>query len=91
MEKEPQMRYQTAHHFRTVVDDYKLPVPAQPPLLNQAPPKRGMFRRWWWMFLVMFPLGLLIGLILGAGWVYLIPKNTWRRRSYRCVHLMEQG
>lgn len=75
MEKEPQMRYQTAHHFRTVVDDYKLPVPAQPPLLNQAPPKRGMFRRWWWMFLVMFPLGLLIGLILGAGWVYLIPKK----------------
>ena len=72
MEKEPELRYQTAHEFRTVVDD--LQAPAKPPSLPLSPPKRGMLRRWWWVFLVMFPLGLLIGLAASSVWVYVIPK-----------------
>lgn len=34
-----------------------------------------MLRRWWWVFLVMFPLGLLIGLAEGSAWTYIIPKK----------------
>lgn len=72
MEKEPEMRYQTAHEFRTVVDGVQAPAHAVPPSLPQ--PKRGMVRRWWWVFLIMFPLGLLIGLVASSMWVYVIPK-----------------
>ncbi len=74
MEKEPELRYQTAHEFRTVVDGVQAPANAMPPSLSHPPPKRGMLRRWWWVFLIMFPLGLLIGVAASSIWVYVIPK-----------------
>jgi serine/threonine protein kinase len=44
MEKEPEMRYQTAHEFRTVVDGVQAPAHVLPPSLSQLPPKRGMLQ-----------------------------------------------
>ncbi|MEY3895933.1 MAG: hypothetical protein RLZZ214_1453 [Verrucomicrobiota bacterium] len=73
MEKEPDLRYQTAREFRTVVDGVQ--APAKPPSLPLLAPKRGMLRRWWWVFLIMFPLGLLIGLAAGAVFAYVTPKR----------------
>ncbi len=75
MEKEPDLRYQTAHEFRTVVDDVQSPAHALPPSLPLPSPKRGLLRRWWWVFLIMFPVGLLIGLAAGSIWVYIAPKQ----------------
>jgi capsular polysaccharide biosynthesis protein/predicted Ser/Thr protein kinase len=69
MEKQPELRYQTAHEFRTVIEGVH-PLPPALPL-----PKRGMLRRWWWVFLIMIPLGLLLGLAAGAVWAYIIPKK----------------
>jgi capsular polysaccharide biosynthesis protein len=74
MEQEPEMRYQTAREFRTVIDDVQAPVQFQPPTFRQPPRKRGRLRRWWWVFLVMFPVGLLIGLGAGSAWAYIAPK-----------------
>lgn len=72
MEKQPELRYQTAHEFRTIVDGFQEHV--QPPSLPLPKPKRGMLKRWWWVFLVMFPLGLLIGVAGGSVWAYITPK-----------------
>lgn len=69
MEKQPEMRYQTAHEFRTVIEGVDPSTPAAPL------PKRGMLRRWWWVFLIMIPLGLLLGLAAGAVWAYIMPKK----------------
>ncbi len=74
LEKEPEMRYQTAREFRTVVDGVQAATHALPPSLPQPPPKRGMLRHWWWLFFVMFPVGLLIGLAAGSIWTYIAPK-----------------
>jgi tRNA A-37 threonylcarbamoyl transferase component Bud32/biopolymer transport protein ExbD/capsular polysaccharide biosynthesis protein len=68
MEKQPELRYQTAHELRTMVDGIQSPAPAP------SPRRRGMLRRWWWVFLIIFPLGLLLGLAAGWAWAYIIPK-----------------
>ena len=71
LEKEPEKRYQTAAEFRTVLGNI-------PPLARPQPPptsKRGKLGRWWWVFLVMFPVGLLIGLGAASVWAYIAPKR----------------
>ena len=75
MEKEPKMRYQTAHEFQTVVHGVQTPVHALSPSLPLAPPKRGILRRWWWVFLVILPLGLLIGLAAASVLTHFTPKK----------------
>ena len=57
------MRYQTAHEFRTVVDGVQAPAHVLPPSLSQLPPKRGMLRRWWWVFLVISILTLIPSIV----------------------------
>jgi uncharacterized protein involved in exopolysaccharide biosynthesis len=34
-----------------------------------------MFKRYWWMFLVMVPLGSLAGLLVAAVITYMMPKK----------------
>jgi hypothetical protein len=43
-------------------------------VLGSTPP-RGMFRRWWWVLLVMMPVGMLLGLGAGGVWSYIAPKK----------------
>ncbi|MES2475809.1 MAG: protein kinase [Verrucomicrobiota bacterium] len=69
LEKEPERRYQTALGFRTMLDE--LPAASAPPAL----PQRGMMRRWWWMFLVMIPLGPLLGFTAAAVLTSVMPKT----------------
>jgi capsular polysaccharide biosynthesis protein len=69
LEEKPDRRYQTALEFRTVLDG--LPSAMPPPTV----PERGMFRRWWWMFLVMIPLGMLLGLAAAGVVAYVMPKK----------------
>jgi serine/threonine protein kinase len=78
LEKEPERRYQTAGEFRTVVKTLQTPdepapaiVPPLPIATTEAP---GPFRRFWWLFLVMPPVCMLLGLSLGVLWTYLAPK-----------------
>ncbi|TAG09316.1 MAG: DUF4190 domain-containing protein [Verrucomicrobia bacterium] len=73
MEKQPDLRYQTAHEFRTIVDGFQ--EQAQPPLFPLPKPKRGVLQRWWWVFLVMIPVGLLIGIAVGSMLAYVFPKK----------------
>jgi predicted Ser/Thr protein kinase len=35
----------------------------------------GMVRRWWWVLLVMIPLGMLLGLGVGGIWSYVAPRQ----------------
>jgi serine/threonine protein kinase len=72
MKRNPARRYQTALDLRTVVDGLE-PTAAQMP--HPPPLKRGMLKRWWWVFLIMLPLGLLIGLAAGSVWIYIVPKK----------------
>lgn len=71
LEKEPEKRYQTAHEFRTVLDEMPTAATPQPPPV----PKRGMMRRWWWVFLVMIPLGPVIGMSGGMAVAHLMPNK----------------
>lgn len=75
LEKEPERRYQTAGEFKTVVETMK-PAPAvkppAPPTTERTP---GMFRRWWWLFLIMIPLGTVLGLAAGATFIHFAPKK----------------
>lgn len=73
--KNPELRYQTAHEFGTIVGAVQTPVPAKPSSLPLPLPKRGMLRSWWWVFLVMFPLGLVIGLATALVLAYFMPKQ----------------
>jgi capsular polysaccharide biosynthesis protein/tRNA A-37 threonylcarbamoyl transferase component Bud32 len=77
LEKEPERRYQTAGEFRTVVETLQAvpPAPAVAPTLPVAPAKApGPFRRFWWLFLVMPPVCMLLGLGLGFLWTTFAPK-----------------
>ncbi len=69
LEEKPERRYQTALEFRTALDGLPSATPS-PPV-----PKRGMIRRWWWVFLVMIPLGLLLGLLSAWLVTYVLPKK----------------
>jgi serine/threonine protein kinase/biopolymer transport protein ExbD/capsular polysaccharide biosynthesis protein len=74
LDRDPERRYQTAHEFRTVLDD--LPQATPPPTYVPLPsPKRGMIPRWWWMFLVMLLVGPMIGFGVGSSVVHFIPKK----------------
>jgi serine/threonine protein kinase len=76
LERSPELRYQTAGEFRTMVETMQRPSPnAKPPPIPDSAPPRGMFRRWWWLFLIMIPLGLVLGLAAGAVLNYIIPKK----------------
>ena len=78
LEKEPERRYQTAGEFRTVVETLQTPdepapaiVPPLPVATTEAP---GPFRRFWWLFLLMPPVCMLLGLGLGFVWATFAPK-----------------
>ena len=78
LEKQPERRYQTAGEFRTVVETLQTPdkpapavVPPLPAATTEAP---GPFRRFWWLFLVMPPVCMLLGLGLGFLWTRFAPK-----------------
>ena len=78
LEKQPERRYQTAGEFRTVVETLQTPdepapavVPPLPVATTEAP---GPFRRFWWLFLVMPPVCMLLGLGLGFVWATFAPK-----------------
>ena len=43
--------------------------------MRGSTPPRGMFRRWWWVLLVMIPVGMLLGLFLGRVGCYVAPKK----------------
>ncbi|BDS08310.1 hypothetical protein NT6N_33500 [Oceaniferula spumae] len=73
LEREPDRRYQSATEFRTVVETIAAPAISPPPNVSQ--PKRGMFRRFWWMFLVMIPVGVLFGIGAGSIYAYVTPKK----------------
>ena len=78
LEKEPERRYQTAGEFRTVVETLQDSPPAHvvaPPLPVEAAKAPGPFRRFWWLFLVMPPVCMLLGLGVGGVWLYLAPKK----------------
>jgi capsular polysaccharide biosynthesis protein len=68
LEEKPERRYQTALEFRTLLDG--LPPATPPPV-----PKRGMIRRWRWVFLVMIPLGTLLGFVAAGALTYVMPKK----------------
>jgi serine/threonine protein kinase len=69
LEETPERRYQTTLEFRTALDG--LPsATSLPPV-----PKRGMMRRWWWVFLVMIPLGMLLGLVAAGVMTYVMPTR----------------
>jgi hypothetical protein len=77
LEKEPERRYQTAGEFRTVVETLQADPPAPataPPLPVVATKTPGPFRRFWWLFLVMPPICMLLGLGLGFLWATYAPK-----------------
>jgi tRNA A-37 threonylcarbamoyl transferase component Bud32/capsular polysaccharide biosynthesis protein len=69
LEEKPERRYQTALEFRTALDGLPSATPSRPV------PKRGMIRRWWWVFLVMIPLGLLLGFVAAGLVTYVMPKK----------------
>jgi predicted Ser/Thr protein kinase len=78
LEKQPERRYQTAGEFRTVVETLQTPdepPPAIiPPLPVATPEAPGPFRRFWWLFLVMPPVCMLLGLGFGFLWATFAPK-----------------
>ncbi|HEY1120627.1 MAG TPA: protein kinase, partial [Haloferula sp.] len=84
LDQNPDRRYQTAEEFRTVLETAGAPAPSVPPPVVPAPPppmptaapaKRGAFARLWWLFLVMLPVGALLGLGVGSVLLSLIPKK----------------
>ncbi|MGB6221509.1 protein kinase domain-containing protein [Haloferula sp.] len=90
LSKEPERRYRTAGEFQsvveTVVDQLAPPsttAPTQetsqaqtpPQATPQAPVKKGLFRRWWWIFLIF---GILTPLAAAAAFLlfaYLMPRD----------------
>jgi serine/threonine protein kinase len=73
MEKNPELRYQQASVMKTRVDGLQTPAHAQS--LPRSKSGHGSLRRWWWLYLVMFPMGLLIGLAAGWAWSGIFPKK----------------
>jgi hypothetical protein len=73
MEKNPELRYQHASVMKTRVDGLRTPAHAQS--LPRSKSGHGSLRRWWWLYLVMFPVGLLIGLAAGWAWSGIFPKK----------------
>ncbi len=73
LEKEPEKRYQTAEDFRTRVETLGNPPPmvGRPAPLIATPARPNRF---WWVYLVMLPLGMFLGIGGGALWNYLCPK-----------------
>jgi hypothetical protein len=69
MEKNPEQRYQQASVMKTRVDGLRTSAPAQPPPRTKT--GHGSLRRWWWLYLVMFPVGAVIALTMVAVLVYL--------------------
>lgn len=82
LSKEPERRYRSANEFQTVVEtvvDHPSPATAtpaiqEPPALQTAPSdagkkttKKGLFRRWWWVFLITVLMGPFLGI---AGYVF---------------------
>ena len=76
LEKEPERRYQTAGEFRTVVETiHASPPPMQP--MAAVPPQKppGMSRRWWWVFPMMVPVSVMLALMAGMVFNYVVPKK----------------
>jgi serine/threonine protein kinase len=73
LEKNPDQRYQQASVLKTRVDGLRTPEHVQPPPLMK--PVQDSKRSWWWVYLAMFPVGLMLG--IAAGWMctYLVPKK----------------
>ena len=76
LEKEPERRYQTAGEFRTVVETIHAPPPPMQPMAAVPPQKPpGMSRRWWWVFPMMVPVSVILALMAGTIFNYVIPKK----------------
>ncbi len=71
MAKNPARRFATAGEFGAVAETL---VDSRPPPMP-APKPKGMLRRWWWLFLVMFPVGFALGLAAAGGLRILIPEK----------------
>lgn len=84
LEKEPERRYQTAVEFRTLVETIR-PAEAPAGVGTPATKPKGMFRRFWWMFLVMLVLGPALGLVAGLGLGYLAPKQYEARSVIQII------
>lgn len=93
LEKEPERRYQTAGELRTVVETLQAsPPPAvAPPLPAATPGAPGPFRRFWWMFLVMPPVCMLLGLGLGLLFADLVPKKFEAKTVVQITRDMTPG
>jgi capsular polysaccharide biosynthesis protein len=77
LEQSPELRYQTAIEFRTGVETVQTAAPpgANPSAIPTPSRPRGMIRRWWWMWLVMIPVGIATGLMIGMAFNSIIPKK----------------
>lgn len=77
LEADPERRFQTAVQFRTAVDE--LHDPASGRAVASSPPapvrKRGMLKKWWWVFPAMVPMGVLLGLVFSLIWWDITPKK----------------
>ncbi|CBY13214.1 unnamed protein product [Oikopleura dioica] len=76
LEKEPELRYQTAGEFRTMVETIGSIPPSMPrveEVVSEDP--RGMVRRWWWVFPAMVPVSVMLALMAAAVFNYVIPKK----------------
>ncbi len=84
LEKEPEKRYQTAGEFRTVVETVACTesLDETRPISPTEPSRRGMLQRWWWMFLVMIPFGIVLGLVGGTFFYNLSPKKYESRTIF---------
>lgn len=73
MERDPDRRYQTAGNFGSVIKTISATPPHLPPAAT--PPRKGAFSRYWWLYLVMIPAGMLLGLVAGLTVFSLVPKK----------------
>ncbi|MEM9235814.1 MAG: protein kinase [Verrucomicrobiota bacterium] len=94
LSKEPERRYRTANEFRTVVETVVDREPGTSPSSaapshphthppSEQPPRKGIFRRWWWVILLSF----LAGPFLGAATYFFV--GALAPRKYEATSVIQ--
>ena len=71
LDEQPDQRYQSADELRTVAETMQTSPRVTPPPIKK---KRGMFRRFWWVALLSFFLGILL-ILLGVIYIRMAPRK----------------